>query len=120
MTKAARAGTGNGARRVVGAGFHAAVHALLRTVPRGAVTTYGDLARALGSERVARHVGWALAAVPADGDVPWWRVVAAAGVLPRAGSAAARRHAQRLRADGVMVVRGRVVEFALRRFPLAP
>ena len=114
------AAAGHAARRVVGAGFHAAVHALVRTVPRGAVTTYGDLARALGSGSVARHVGWALAALPHGSDVPWWRVVAAAGVLPRAGSAAARRHAQRLRADGVMVVRGRVAEFALRRFPLLP
>jgi methylated-DNA-protein-cysteine methyltransferase-like protein len=67
-----------GAPRVVGPGFHARVYAKVREVPRGAVTTYGDVAAALGSARVARQVGWALAACAAA-DVPWWRVINATG-----------------------------------------
>jgi methylated-DNA-protein-cysteine methyltransferase-like protein len=110
----------HGPRRVVGPGFHAAVHDLVRTVPRGAVTTYGDLARALGSAGVARHVGWALASLPDDSGVPWWRVVGAAGRLARAGSAAARRQAALLRRDGVGVADGVVRDFARRRAPLRP
>ena len=74
----------DGARRVVGPGFHADVYARVREVPRGAVTTYGDVAAALGSPRVARHVGWALAAC-GEPDVPWWRVINASGRISGRG-----------------------------------
>jgi methylated-DNA-protein-cysteine methyltransferase-like protein len=60
--------------RVVGPGFHERVYAVVRRVPRGRVTTYGDVATILGSPRVARHVGWALAALREPG-VPWHRVI---------------------------------------------
>ena len=40
--------------------------------------TYGDVASALGSPRVARQVGWALAALR-DDTVPWHRVINAKG-----------------------------------------
>ena len=48
--------------RVVTPGFHERVFEVVRLVPDGFVTTYGDVATHLGSPRVARHVGWALAA----------------------------------------------------------
>jgi len=67
---------------VVTPGFHARVYAVVRQVPAGRVTTYGDVATILGSPRVARHVGWALAALPADqADVPWHRVLNARGTI---------------------------------------
>jgi len=106
----------HGPTRVVGQGFHDKVHALVRRVPEGRVTTYGDLAQALGKRGVARQVGWALAALPPDSDVPWWRVVAAGGRVPRPGTACARRHGQALRREGVRVVGDRVVEFGRLRW----
>ena len=107
----------HGPRRIVGPGFHAQVHALLRTVPAGSVTTYGDLAGALGSRTVARHVGYALAALPDGSDVPWHRVVDGRGCVTRPGSAQARRQAMLLRREQVLVGRdGRVADFASRRF----
>jgi methylated-DNA-protein-cysteine methyltransferase-like protein len=110
----------HGPERVVGPGFHARVHALVRSVPAGAVTTYGDLARALGRANVARQVGWALAALSEASTVPWWRVVDARGRLARAGSAAAKRQAALLRRDGVRTSGdGRVEQFAQRRAALA-
>jgi len=66
-------------RRVVTEGFHQRVYQVVRLVPAGAVTTYGDVAAALGSPRVARHVGWALAALSEGEDVPWHRVINAKG-----------------------------------------
>ena len=57
------------------------VWALVRRIPRGRVTTYGHLARALGSPRAARQVGWSLHATPPDGDVPAHRVVNRYGEL---------------------------------------
>lgn len=65
-------------RRVVGPGFHAQVFAVVRRIPPGRVATYGDVATVLGSPRVARHVGYALAALR-DPAVPWWRVINAKG-----------------------------------------
>jgi len=65
-------------RRVVGPGFNERVYAVVRLVPEGAVTTYGDVATVLGSPRVARHVGFALAAL-GERDVPWHRVINARG-----------------------------------------
>ncbi len=106
----------HGPRRVVGPGFHAQVHALVRQVPVGRVTTYGDVAEALGSRGVARQVGYAMASIAADADVPWWRVVAAGGQLARAGTAAARVQAKALRAEGLAVKSDRVQEFAAHRF----
>lgn len=107
----------HGPRRLVGPGFHASVHALVRTVPAGFVTTYGDVAQALGSKNVARHVGFAMAALPAGSDVPWWRVVAAGGRLATASAATQRRQARLLAAEGLMVRAGRIAGFAARRFP---
>lgn len=110
----------HGPRRLVGPGFHAAVFDVVRQVPAGFVATYGDIAAALGSSRIARHVGHALAALPEATDVPWWRVVLAEGRLARAGTAAARRQAAALRRDGVAVARSRVVGFASHRWRSMP
>ena len=55
--------------------FHHLVWDLVRKVPRGRATSYGAIAAYLGTPRAARGVGWAMAALPPDTDVPWWRVV---------------------------------------------
>jgi methylated-DNA-protein-cysteine methyltransferase related protein len=110
----------HGPVRIVGHGFHARVHALVRKVPAGKVTTYGDLAAALGSRSVARHVGFALAALPRGSDVPWHRVVDGRGALTRAGTPAARKQRALLRGDGVAVGQNGVVrDFAVRRHVFA-
>lgn len=63
---------------MVGPGFHARVYAVVRQVPAGCVTTYGQVATLLGSPRVARQVGFALSALrhrDVDEPVPWHRVI---------------------------------------------
>jgi methylated-DNA-protein-cysteine methyltransferase-like protein len=105
----------HGPQRIVGPGFHARVYALVQSVPPGMVTTYGDVAAALGKTGVARHVGFALAALPPDSDVPWWRVVAAGGRLSVAGTTA-KRQARLLAQDGVRVRGGKVATFDMLRF----
>ncbi|MDZ7371492.1 MAG: MGMT family protein [candidate division KSB1 bacterium] len=60
-------------------GFFRAVYELVRRIPPGCVATYGQIAAMLGHPRAARTVGWALHALPHDSDVPWWRVINAAG-----------------------------------------
>ena len=86
---------------MVSPGFHARVYALVRKVPRGRVATYGQIAALLGSPSVARHVGFALAAVAnADEPVPWHRVVNARGRISVHGDSAREQRA-RLQAEGV-------------------
>jgi methylated-DNA-protein-cysteine methyltransferase-like protein len=105
--------------RVVGPGFHDRVFAVVRTVPPGRVTTYGDVAGALGSRRVARQVGYALAALPPDrDDVPWHRVVNGRGRLsPRAHGSPSDEQILRLRAEGIVIEPdGRIADFCTRRF----
>ncbi len=72
----------HGPTRIVGEGFHAQVYDVVRGVPAGSITTFGDVAGQLGSRNVARHVGFALAALPDDSDVPWHRVITSTGRLP--------------------------------------
>ena len=109
----------HGPRRIVGPGFHARVYEVVRRVPAGSVTTYGDVGAALGSSRVARHVGHALAALPARrGDVPWFRVVSARGAISFApADPRGREQVRRLSRDGIEVDSlGRIVDFRVRRF----
>jgi alkylated DNA nucleotide flippase Atl1 len=87
-------------------GFMEAVWALVRRVPDGRATTYGQLAEAYyGVARGARRVGQAMARCP--GDVPWWRVVHADGSMK--GSAGSDEQRARLAEEGVpLTVDGRV------------
>ncbi len=61
--------------------FYRLVYRLVRRIPRGKVVTYGQVAAILGQPRGARAVGMALGALtPARAeDVPWHRVINAAG-----------------------------------------
>ena len=59
--------------------FYAAVYRLVAQIPPGKVTTYGQVARWLGHPSAARAVGYALHALPAGSEVPWQRVINAAG-----------------------------------------
>ena len=57
------------------------VYTLVRAVPRGRVTTYGAIARALGNPGLARAVGNALHQNDDAFLTPCWRVVNAQGRL---------------------------------------
>ncbi len=102
--------------RVCKPGFHARVAAAVHMVPPGRVTTYGDVAGVLGSPRVARQVGWALAALPAGSEVPWHRVINAQGrISPRGDVVRASEQQGLLEAEGVSFdASGRVDLTALR------
>lgn len=60
--------------------FSQRVYSAVRTIPRGKVCSYGQVALMIGSPGAARQVGWALANLSIEsGDVPWHRVVNAKG-----------------------------------------
>jgi methylated-DNA-protein-cysteine methyltransferase-like protein len=68
-----------GANREDVPNFYTAVYRLVAQIPAGKVTTYGQIARWLGHPSAARAVGYALHALPTGSDIPWQRVINAAG-----------------------------------------
>ncbi|MEG1849737.1 MAG: MGMT family protein, partial [Oscillospiraceae bacterium] len=62
-------------------GLFARIYAATRTIPRGRVATYGQLALLAGNPRAARMVGWALHQNPEPGIIPCHRVVNREGRL---------------------------------------
>jgi methylated-DNA-protein-cysteine methyltransferase-like protein len=55
------------------------IYGVVSRIPKGRVATYGQVAMLARLPRQARFVGRALHELPADSDVPWHRVVNAAG-----------------------------------------
>lgn len=83
--------------------FEQRVVHVVRSLPFGAVVTYGEVAAEAGRPGAARAVGRVLATV--DADLPWWRVVTATGRLV---PGLEQEHAARLAAEGVRCRDGRV------------
>lgn len=82
-----------------GSDFEAAVTRVLRSLRRGDVVTYGEVATEAGYPGLSRAVG-ALLARNEDPKIPWWRVVNATGRLVPGHE---REQARRLRTEGVAV-----------------
>ena len=61
--------------------FFERVYEIVRQIPEGKVTSYGAIAKALGTARSARMVGWAMNASHNLEDVPAHRVVNRLGLL---------------------------------------
>ncbi|NER82088.1 MAG: cysteine methyltransferase [Leptolyngbya sp. SIO1D8] len=79
----------------------------VRGIPAGSVASYGQVADLAGIPRGARQVGYVLRTTAAD--LPWHRVLTASGriAFPE-GSRQFREQARRLRAEDVIVAKGRV------------
>lgn len=85
--------------------FYFRVYAAVRTIPKGKVATYGQIAALCGSPRGARMVGWALNCLKPDSKVPWQRVVNREGSISIENMRASKdMQAQLLKNEGVEVV----------------
>ena len=62
-------------------GFFEKVYEVTKQIPYGRVTSYGAIARYLGSSGSARMVGWALNGSNKNPDIPAHRVVNRNGML---------------------------------------
>ncbi len=85
------------------------VYSLVQKIPKGKVTTYGNIARALGNPRMSRQVGWALHANPSNSVTPCHRVVNQKGELSSAFAFGGKNMQQELlEREGVEVCHGSV------------
>jgi methylated-DNA-protein-cysteine methyltransferase-like protein len=92
--------------------FFERVYAVARRIPYGKVTSYGAIAKVLGSARSARMVGWAMNAAHNLEDVPAHRVVNRKGLLT------GKHHfdgtnlmQQLLESEGIVVVNNQIMDF---------
>ena len=84
--------------------FYQRIYEIVQRIPKGRVSTYGQIALLAGSPRASRVVGYALHVNPMPGIIPCHRVVNRLGGLAPAfafGGAAQQR--QLLEEEGVAV-----------------
>ena len=93
--------------------FFFKVYEVTRLIPYGRVTSYGAIARYLGSGRSARMVGWALNACHSSQDyIPAHRVVNRNGLLTgRQHFGSSSLMGQLLENEGLIVEDDQVVNF---------
>ncbi len=92
--------------------FFDRVYEIVRQIPYGRVTSYGEIAKHLGAARSARMVGWAMNASHAMEDVPAHRVVNRNGLLT------GKQHfdgtnlmQQLLESEGIVVIDNQIIDF---------
>ncbi|KAI1172341.1 MGMT family protein [Nemania sp. FL0916] len=98
-------------RSAEAASFFLAVYLAVQEIPEGRVTSYGHIAKLIGTPQRPRQVGICLKHLSQDpgerhhsGNVPWQRVINSKGVIsPRSQPSGARNQATALRAEGITV-----------------
>ncbi|MBX7143268.1 MAG: MGMT family protein [Oligoflexia bacterium] len=103
-------------KNVVAGTFAERCYNLLRTVPRGMITTYAELAHALGT-RAYRAVGSAMNKNPYAPKVPCHRVVNSDGRLGGYAHGAKAKE-KILKSEGIQVRGGKIVGFEKHLFRL--
>ncbi|KAJ9149928.1 hypothetical protein NKR23_g3982 [Pleurostoma richardsiae] len=96
------------------AAFFQAVYTAVQEVPHGRVTSYGHIAKLIGTPQRPRQVGVCLKHLPDGSDarfnstnVPWQRVISSKGIIsPRSQPSGAHAQALALQAEGVAVTTG--------------
>jgi methylated-DNA-protein-cysteine methyltransferase-like protein len=98
--------------------FTREVKAVIRSIPRGRVATYGQVAALAGRERAARGVSWILHSSSEAAGLPWHRVIGGQGriSLPRGRGFEEQR--KRLVAENVAVGPGGRID--LERYQWQP
>lgn len=96
--------------------FQQEVLEALKKIPKGCVTTYGAIARYLGTDAV-RAVGTAVGKNTDAPKVPCHRVVPSSGKVGNySGEGGPRRKIELLEQEGVLVENGMIVDFEKRLY----
>ena len=98
--------------------FQKKVYALCKKVPRGKVTTYKEMGKALGGRgQVYRAVGAALNKNPFSPRVPCHRVVSSDGSIGGFASGV-KNKINMLKKEGVLVKNDKVVDFEKKLYKI--
>ena len=82
-------------------GLRQNIYEVVKRIPRGAVASYGRIARMVNC--TAREVGYAMAATPSGQGIPWHRVINSKGeISARKGGGGGDRQREKLREEGVV------------------
>ena len=85
------------------------LYTVIQGIPAGKVATYGQIASLAGLPGAARLVGKVLSGLPADTQLPWHRVINAAGKISLPlDSDSGKRQIARLQEEGLVVKGGRI------------
>ena len=77
------------------------IYGVVRQIPAGKVATYGQIARIVGGCS-AQMVGFAMAALNTESNVPWQRVINSQGrISPRGGGIGSVQQRHILEAEGI-------------------
>lgn len=95
--------------------FYQTVYKALKKVPKGRVTTYKELAKAVNNPRAARAVGNAMNKNPFAPEVPCHRVVRSDGSMGGFGEGAEKKK-YLLKKEGILVKGGKIVRFSRKFF----
>jgi methylated-DNA-protein-cysteine methyltransferase-like protein len=87
------------------------IYAQVKKIPRGLVSTYGQIAKIVKVPGGARTVGRAMAACPSGEGIPWHRVVGAGGRLLISDPGASLQR-KLLESEGLRVLEKRIADFA--------
>jgi methylated-DNA-protein-cysteine methyltransferase-like protein len=91
------------------------VYKFVKKIPRGRVTTYGQIAKSLKLPGGARTAGRAMAACPSGIGIPWHRVVGAGGkLLIREPYASLQR--KMLESEGLHLAEKRILNFSTHQW----
>jgi methylated-DNA-protein-cysteine methyltransferase-like protein len=92
--------------------FFTQVYAIVRLIPPGRVTSYGSIAKALGTPKSSRMVGWAMNASHKLPDIPAHRVVNRIGLLTgKMHFETPTKMQELLEREGIEIEKDRVVHF---------
>ena len=91
--------------------FYQEVYKLVKKIPRGKVSTYGQVASIISTPRAARIVGFALKNIPDYNPehIPWQRVVNSRGMISIENLEAPKSlQAELLKKEGVKVTQDKL------------
>ncbi|EHV9705909.1 TPA: DNA base-flipping protein [Vibrio parahaemolyticus] len=97
--------------------FLVQIFAVIHQIPKGKVSTYGEIAKMAGYLGYARHVGKALGNLPEGSKLPWFRVINSQGKISLKGRDLDRQK-QKLEAEGIEV--SEIGKIALRKYKWQP
>jgi methylated-DNA-protein-cysteine methyltransferase-like protein len=87
---------------------------IVKTIPKGKVASYGQIALIAGQPRAARQVGWVLSQ-KSDEQTPWWRVINNSGRISiKHPEFSALEQKELLKKDGVKV--GKNFEINIKKY----